>query len=288
MVTSLEQIKTSLQAFGPKWSEYLLVLMASWMIAGVFVGQDLVPTAKKVFISQTQKVVTTSHVDTNTLQKVHLFGKAEEQAKAKITTTPLVVKDSKLNIKLIGTVVAGARSAAVVTINVSKEHQVFFTGDQIQPGVTLQTVEVAAIVLMNNGQQERINIEEGKVIVSAPSVAKPKPARARPTRQVNRNINRRHMQKQLRNFSQLLSQARVTPHFTDKKADGFTISEIVKGSLYEQIGLVNGDVIRKVNGESVTGAEQAMRMYKELQSATNIDVEIMRGGNIQQVSYSIQ
>ncbi|MDQ6983279.1 MAG: type II secretion system protein GspC, partial [Ghiorsea sp.] len=63
---------------------------------------------------------------------------------------------------------------------------------------------------------------------------------------------------------------------------------IVKGSLYEEIGLMNGDIIKSVNGESVTGAEQAMRMYRELQSATFIDVEVERNGTMQQISYVIQ
>jgi len=105
---------------------------------------------------------------------------------------------------------------------------------------------------------------------------------------VNRKIDRNKLNSQMRNFSTLLSQARVSPHFTNKKPDGFTISEIVKGSLYEEIGLKNGDVIKKVNGESVTGAEQAMRMYRELQSATFIDVEVERAGTLQQISYVIQ
>jgi len=47
-------------------------------------------------------------------------------------------------------------------------------------------------------------------------------------------------------------------------------------------------VIQKVNGEEVTGAEQAMRMYRELQSATFIDIEVQRNGTVQQISYTIQ
>jgi len=142
-------------------------------------------------------------------------------------------------------------------------------------------------------RQTIIAIEKGKPIVAASSnKARPVAQRVSKRRPVlpssSRRIDRQHLQKQMRNFSTLLSQARVTPHFTNGKPDGFMISEIVKGSLYEEIGLQNGDIIQKVNGESVTGAEQAMRMYRELQSATFIDVEVMRNGVIQQISYVIQ
>ena len=291
MVEFLAHMKANLQLLGPRWLESALVLTASWMIAGTLVGDQLGSQSKvaqqQAVVSPSQAVANVKNTDGAVLQQVYLFGKQEEQAKAEDVTTPLVVKASKLNVKLIGTVVAGARSAAVVKMNGSKGQAVFFLGNEMQPGVTLDLVEADAIVVSNHGQQERISIEEGKAIAAAPAVKRVVPRHSRSAR-VNRSINRNHMEKQLRNFSQLLSQARVTPHFTNKKADGFTISEIVKGSLYEQIGLVNGDVIRKVNGESVVSAEQAMRMYKELQKATNIDVEIERKGNIQQVSYTIQ
>ncbi|MDX8382617.1 MAG: type II secretion system protein N [Ghiorsea sp.] len=286
MVMLWERAQAWLQLSGPRWLEYILVLSASWMIAGTLIGDQL-EVVQQQAQSSSQNTVKTSHADASVLQQVDLFGKKEDEAKPEVVATPLVVKASKLNVKLIGTVVAGERSAAVVKMNGSREQQVFFVGNEMQPGVTLDLVEATAIVVSNRGQQERISIEEGKAIAAAPAVKRIAPARARPSR-INRSINRNHMEKQLRNFSQLLSQARVTPHFTNKKADGFTISEIVKGSLYEQIGLINGDVIRKVNGESVVSAEQAMRMYKELQKATNIDVEIERKGNIQQVSYAIQ
>ena len=59
-------------------------------------------------------------------------------------------------------------------------------------------------------------------------------------------------------------------------------------SLYGQVGLKNGDIIRKVNGQQITSAEEAMIMYQALQSATMISVELMRAGKVQQVHYNIR
>lgn len=290
MVKSWIEMKPLLFDAAPRWLEYSLVVLAAWMIAGLWVADDMaLPVASQQLVLKHESVGKDKAVDVASFKDIHLFGDMDEAEGANnVVSAPLVVQPSKLNIILVGTVVAGARSAAVVTMNGSKEQMVFFTGSEILPGVVLKSVEVMAIVLDNRGQQERISIEEGQAIVSPlrPTIRRPQ---AKPrARHINRSINRGQMQTQLRDFSKLLSQARVTPHFTNKKADGFTITEIVKGSLYEEIGLRNGDVIRKVNGESVVSAEQAMRMYRELQSATNIDVEIDRGGSIQQVSYSIQ
>jgi len=277
----------------PRCVEVSLVLLSAWMLAGLLVGTDNTSTPKMLISAVETNNSPTKTVDVQMLKDANLFGevaavKATNQKPA--LTSPVV--DSRLNIKLIGTVVAGKKSAAMVTTGGSSKQAIFFLKEEIQAGVSLEKVEATAIVVSNRGKRERISIEASKQIQRAVVAPPPRPQYAAPVigiaNQVNRKINKNKLQSQMRNFSTLLSQARVSPHFTNKKPDGFTISEIAKGSLYEEIGLRNGDVIKKVNGESVTGAEQAMRMYRELQNATFIDVEVERAGTMQQFSYVIQ
>jgi len=103
-----------------------------------------------------------------------------------------------------------------------------------------------------------------------------------------RRVDRKHLQNQISDFPKLLSQARVVPHFQGGKPDGFVIGDIVPGSLYGQIGLQNGDIIRKVNGQQVTNAQQAMAMYQALKSASSINLELMRAGQVQRMHYNIR
>ena len=272
-------------SFLPRWTEYVLVIFMAWFVSGLLVNKSKPSNQQLPLLQEPANEV--SKMDT-LFQDVPLFGLAQKEEKRVEQAAPVVA--SKLNIKLMGTVVAGKKSAAMVTISGSKKQQVFFLDEEVQPGVRLKQVEAAAIVVDNRGKRERINLEAGKQLAHAPSniVQAPRFQQRAKLPLSNRRLDKRKLQKQMRNFSTLLSQARVTPHFTNKKPDGFMISDIVKGSLYEEIGLLNGDVIKKVNGESVTGAEQAMRMYRELQNATFIDVEIERNGSLQQLSYTIQ
>ncbi len=269
----------------PRWTEYVLVILMAWFVSGLWVSHPQ-PMNHQSPILQEQPHET-SAMDV-LFQDVSLFGQAD--IKDKPVDKPVTVVVSKLNIKLVGTVVAGKKSAAMVSIVGGKKQQVFFLNEEVQPGVRLTQVEAAAIVVDNRGKMERITLEAGKPLVNIPNApVQAAPRLAGPKLPLtNRRLSKQKLQKQMRNFSTLLSQARVSPHFTNKKPDGFMISEIVKGSLYEEIGLLNGDIIKKVNGESVTGAEQAMRMYRELQNATFIDVEIERNGSLQQLSYTIQ
>ncbi len=275
----------------PRWLEIGLVVLAAWLVSGWWTNSE----HGALLSAQTNEQVhpVAQDVDINLLRQTPLFGQvASQQAVTQPQKEDKPVVESRLNIKLIGTVVAGEKSAAMVSVQSSRKQEVFFLHEEIQPHVTLEEVAATGIVVNNHGKRERISIEAGKPIAQAPRVTAPKKAAAAPRvampNTINRKINRSKLNAQMRNFSTLLSQARVSPHFTNKKPDGFMISEIVKGSLYDEIGLKNGDIIKKVNGESVTGAEQAMRMYRELQSATFIDVEIERNGRLQQISYVIR
>ena len=274
------------QAFAvrlPAVTELAVVVLAAWLIAGWLLPLD--NRANDVELTTTGKNAVS--LDMALLMNTPLFGDAGTKV-----NTPEPVKNnvapSRLNIKLIGTVVADDKSAAVVVMQGEKEQQLFFIGDAMKPGVILQAVVANAIVVDNHKRLERIELQEGKNTLIA-SIASTTVATAHPQRGgVSRRVNRTMLDRQMRNFPQLLSQARVIPHFENGKSDGFEISAIVSGSLYEKVGLQNGDIIRKVNGAEVTGPQQAMAMFQSLQHAASIDVEIQRAGNVQLMHYDIQ
>ena len=196
---------------------------------------------------------------------------------------------SRLKIKLLGTVVAGARSAAIVIMPGSGKQQLFFLHDTLQPQVTLETVEARAITINHQGTMERIELESsdaagGSYVASETITAPPAPMAPR----IQQRMQRSYLNQQIQNLPQLLNQARAVPHFNQGKLDGFMITTIAPGSLYQKVGLQNGDILRKVNGQSILNAEQAMRMYQSLQQASNIDLEIQRGGSIVPIHYTIQ
>jgi S1-C subfamily serine protease len=62
------------------------------------------------------------------------------------------------------------------------------------------------------------------------------------------------------------------------KPDGVVISEIQPGSLFENVGLVNGDIIQEVNGKPVTGVADLLSLYRELRPGANLSVKVSRTG----------
>ncbi len=90
------------------------------------------------------------------------------------------------------------------------------------------------------------------------------------------------------NMSQILTQARALPYLEHGKTVGFRLSEIVPGSIYEKIGLQNGDVIRSVNSQEVDDPAKFFQLYQGLKNERNITIDVMRGGQRQTLNYEIR
>jgi len=270
----------------PLFSELGLVVLLAWMVSGwLLPGEKLLSSGPSPDVAGPAATMP----DLAGLLAIPLFG----EAPARIQPVKPVVKavapvaQSPLTLKLLGTVVAGEESLAVISLSAGSEQRVFSIGESIQPGVTLHTVEPWAIVVDRAGILERVSLEmstkpEGMTV---PMDLPAESSVIVPAAAMQRQMDHGQVRQQLNDLPALLSQARVVPNYINGKPDGFVISDIVPGSLYQQAGLQNGDIILRVNGMQVTSAEQAMGMYQELQDVVAIDLELMRAGQVQQVHY---
>jgi general secretion pathway protein C len=90
------------------------------------------------------------------------------------------------------------------------------------------------------------------------------------------------------NINQILTQARALPFQEQGKTVGFRISEIVPGSIYEKIGLQNGDVIQRVNSQDVDDPAKFFQLYQGLKNERSISIDLIRSGQRQTLNYEIR
>ena len=69
---------------------------------------------------------------------------------------------------------------------------------------------------------------------------------------------------------------------------GFKLIDIQPGSLYEKLGLKQGDVIKSCNGKPVVTVEDAMALYNKLKTANKVDLEFIRDGQVKKLQYKIK
>jgi len=129
-------------------------------------------------------------------------------------------------------------------------------------------------------------LDETKIVMATPSADS-----STGVRQVSKDkwmLDQREVAASTENMNQILTQARALPYMEAGKTVGFRITEIVAGSLYEKIGLKNGDVIQKVNSQEVDDPGKFFQLYQGLKEEKSVTVDLMRNGQRQTLNYEIR
>lgn len=101
-------------------------------------------------------------------------------------------------------------------------------------------------------------------------------------------INRSDIEGSLKDMGTMLSQAQLRPYFTAGKPDGFMISNIRGGSLYQKIGLVDGDIIQAFNERKLASGDNMVELYNQFKSSPGMSIKILRQGRQQNLNYTFR
>jgi hypothetical protein len=82
--------------------------------------------------------------------------------------------------------------------------------------------------------------------------------------------------------------ARVVPAVKDGKPNGFKLYAIRPTSLYAKLGLMNGDTLRRVNGQELATADKALEVYTQVREAKSLVVDIERRGKPITLTYTVK
>lgn len=86
----------------------------------------------------------------------------------------------------------------------------------------------------------------------------------------------------------VLMQAAAVPHIVGGRLKGFEVWEIEEGSLFNALGLQNGDVVTAIDGREISSASLAIKQLNSLRNATALSFSFVRNGKSQDVSVRIQ
>lgn len=99
-------------------------------------------------------------------------------------------------------------------------------------------------------------------------------------------LSKKTVNENLSDLKSLMSQAVVRPYLNKGIQEGMIISNIAPNSLYERMGLQNGDIIIDVNNKPIQGADNLLQTVNLMQSGGNIALNIKRNGKIETINYS--
>lgn len=304
MVNMWQKVAPHLMRWVGRTLVFVLVVYAVGMAGGSFLSARLVaalgvPDAPDVTPISAPVAKARSRSEFDTLVDGNMFGIEVDVNRPAETTeavTNPTVEISNLPVELLGTLAGSPDvSMAIVRDKRNQAVQIYRLGEQVLEMATLMVIERLRIVVERNGRQEEIVMSEDASKVQPKSEA---PAAAAPAGQptvdvVERGANNFVIDKEqfgtmLDDLGPLLSSARVVPNFKDGVIDGYKIFAIKKGSLYEKIGLQNGDIIDTINGLKIETPDRAVQMFQQLRSEQTFTVDVRRDGQPQQFSYALE
>ena len=194
------------------------------------------------------------------------------------------LQPTSLKVALLGTVVGDEQSAVAVIEDINKKMQgLYRVGDSIQSAVVRKILR-GKVVLRVGDRDEVLTIEE-----AAASRAEKQQVESKPTGKSSTIVvGRSDLQESLNNLHELLSQARVRPHFKDGRAQGLAVSNIRPGSFFEKLGLRNGDIVQGIDGRNINSPDDVLEVYSKLRSGSHVALEITRNGVQRTIDYKFR
>lgn len=213
----------------------------------------------------------------------NIFGKTQ----AASSTLPSPKAASNLKLRLVGTsVTPGKTPFAIIEDSGKRKQDVFEIGESVFGNAKLVEITPESVSLEHEGRLEVLEIEGGARLAARTtddaSASIPSPD------QTEFDIQESELQSALADLPQLLSQARAVPYYRGGESIGMRLFAIRQGSLYEKLGLRNGDVVLSVNDNSLSDPSQALRIFEELKQERHIIVQVERDGQPKELQYSIR
>jgi general secretion pathway protein C len=160
----------------------------------------------------------------------------------------------------------------------------------------VKEVQSRRVYIDNEGKTEYLDLDDK----APPAPAAEKPKDTGPPSELgdldksiqcngtNCTIERSLVDKALANTAALASMARLVPSVRDGKPNGFKVYAVRKGSLFDRLGLQNGDTLKSINGNEMSTPDQALGLYTKLRSASHLGLSVERRGETVNMDYTIK
>lgn len=193
------------------------------------------------------------------------------------------LKQTDLKLKLWGTVTGENETPyAVIETQNEKKQNLYRAGDSIQ-NATVKKIFKKRVILNVDGRDEILEMEK---IRSAKKQMKP--VKIQNPSDQNITIARSQIDNAIQNINDLMRQVKIRPHFLNGKPDGLFLSNIQQDSIFAELGLRNGDILTGVNGKNIQSVDDALKLYQDLKSSSDVAVQIKRKGEVLSIGYHIE
>lgn len=293
----------------PLLATALLVMLCAWLVAQLTwallapADTSLPSASNPTNLTAIANADRPQAIDLNLLIKQQLFGATEvEKAPPRAAPKPVTTTVSETtlrNLKLVGVLASESPYFARAIIqNGSQPSKVYKIEQEILSGAILNKVALDHVIIERNGKLEILRMKKAAVTTAAARSATPDRNRfnAANLSGVSANNNSAPVGQRLSTAretlladpSKVTDYLRYRPQMKDGQVVGYRIYPGKDRALFRDVGLRSGDLVKSINGISISDPAQALTLIPQLQTATSATLTIERRGQEQTINVSTQ
>ena len=211
-----------------------------------------------------------------------------------LASTPI---KSSLNAKLIGTIVTSSKESSVAIIEKDGVADRFKIDDLLD-GDDGKITEILRnkVIFIRDFHREYLEIEQSEPEVEfvenyTTQVSGWSGEFEGGISEVEKNkftIDKTRFDKALKNINKILMNAASMAHTVDGKIVGYRILDIDPGSIYDELKIINDDIILSVNNKKLDDLKSIFTLFETLQKEKVFSIEIERDGERFTRSYEVK
>jgi len=221
-----------------------------------------------------------------------IFGTAgQSSAHGDAGRLPSVARE--LGIELVGTVCGSPAVSRAIIKNTKTKTLGLYRPGEIVAGATIQSIQLNAVILLHDGRRKALNLKAAETGRSADSsrpaqgkVKTPKAAPYLPANRVRRQFAAVAGSK-IGYVEEILSKAAIELYGVNGIVEGLRITGLEKVPAAKLLGLENGDIVRRVNGQQLTSLQKAFQVFQKAKSQPSISMELSRGGVTKELTFDL-
>jgi general secretion pathway protein C len=199
---------------------------------------------------------------------------------------------TNLNITVIGVMVFSHQDLSIASLEDRDSKQTYPVriGDEIPNRLKVIAIEEGKVIFINtaNSRKEYLEYDFQKNVSAMDTLSGLGLGVSAGPRTGPQVISRQEVDLALSDLNNVLTQAKAVPNFEGGKPVGYKLFQIVSGSIFDKLGLKNGDVIVGLNGQPVTDPAKALELLADLKTSNHIEVQLKKDNTSFNYVYDIQ
>ncbi len=271
---------TAMNGLLPAWVSLIIVVLIGWQLAKIFWALVPGPTAGDAIgmpaAQSGARPSATGAVDVESIAAASIFGKADVADEPVPVESDLEnLEETNLsNLTLRGTIASELPEFSIAIISSGdKDDKVYVIGDSVASGTSLHAVYPDRVVLDERGALTTLSLPR-EYSASTTQVRRRNPVRRTADTQSIQSVV-------AQNVSRLADVIRPTPYFVNGQQQGYRVYPGRDRKQFSSLGLRPGDLIKEIDGQSLTDPTQAMQIFQSLGTSNQVSVTVERNGSPQ-------